>query len=385
MVSRSGTRSFQTGARIVLRSSTSVVLLLGALAAASTAALPPSVGRGEGLPPLPGPAPRARPAGHDEAGANARCASCHADIAAEWRGSLHQAAWTDPVFQQAYAVEPVAFCRGCHAPESDPADSPTAGAAEVGVACTTCHLQGGDVVGARSIPAADGGHAVRGDARMSTPLACASCHQFDFPRSKGQAMQDTISEHASSSFAEVSCQSCHMPLVEGSDGARHRSHDFSVVSDPDVLRRAVVVEAARVGSSSLELSLTAGQVGHAFPTGDMFRRLELRAEALDAEGRVVTRAAPIHLARIFRDRVTTPDGTEPRRVEVADTRVPPPGRGARVAALRFPTSVEGLSVRFTVAYQRMDHAMAASFGVEQARDEIVVASGLLPPPRKGTP
>ncbi len=53
--------------------------------------------------------------------------------------------------------------------------------------------------------------------------------------------------------------------------------------------------------------------------------------------------------------------------------------------MRFPASTDRFSVRWVVAYQRMDHAMAASFDVEQARDEIVVARGLIPPPVLETP
>src|SRR5688572_209175 len=139
---------------------------------------------GEDVPALPGPAPRARTEGHDPAAENARCAECHTEIAAEWKGSLHQEAWTDPVFQKAYAIEPVAFCRSCHAPESDSANAPTAGAQEVGVGCTTCHVQDGEIVGVRGLAADGEQHAVRADERLGTKQACASCHQFDFPRSK---------------------------------------------------------------------------------------------------------------------------------------------------------------------------------------------------------
>src|SRR5574343_638477 len=61
---------------------------------------------------LPGPAPW-----HGEGRSNEPCEGCHAEIAAEWRGSEHHTAFTDPVFQRAYGVEPLPFCRRCHAPE----------------------------------------------------------------------------------------------------------------------------------------------------------------------------------------------------------------------------------------------------------------------------
>jgi hypothetical protein len=243
-------------------------------------------------------------------------------------------------------------------------------------------VQGDSIVGPRTLAASDDHHAVRGDERLSTREACASCHQFDFPRSKGQPMQDTLAEHAGSSMSAVGCRDCHMPLVdgEGEGGTRRRSHDFSVISNPRLLEQAVAVESVRDGATMLSLELSAGRIGHAFPTGDMFRRLEVRAEALDAEGNVVMTAPVVHLARKFRDIPASDGSLEIRRVEIADTRVPPPGKGSRTVSVRFPAPTDRLSVRWVVAYQRMDHAMAASFDLDQARDEIVVARGLIPPP-----
>ncbi len=365
------------------RPSAALLFFAALMAAIVGLSVSPAATLGSDLPELPGPAPRARSEGQDPAAANAACEACHEDIAAEWRGSLHQEAWTDPVFQKAYAIEPVAFCRGCHAPEADAREAPGAGAQQVGVGCTTCHQQGDTIVGTKDV-SLPGVHAVRGDARLATKQACASCHQFDFPRSKGEPMQDTLAEHASSSLSDVACQTCHMPEVVDEDGRRRRSHDFSVISNPELIKSAVSVTAARGQDTELLVELEGARVGHAFPTGDMFRRLELRAEALDAEGNVVMTAKPVHLARRFGDVSGAAEHPVPttRRVEVADTRVPPPGRGTRKAVLRFAGSTSRLSVRWVVAYQRMDHAMAASFSVDQARDEIVVARGLIPPTPK---
>ncbi|WP_438038265.1 multiheme c-type cytochrome [Sorangium sp. So ce128] len=122
--------------------------------------------RGDPLPPLPGPAPQGRPQGFSARIENQRCEACHEDIAAEWRASLHRQAFTDRVFQRSYALEPLPFCRGCHAPEADPAHHPGADAQAVGVGCVTCHLVAGEVVSARGRDARGGAHAVRGDARL---------------------------------------------------------------------------------------------------------------------------------------------------------------------------------------------------------------------------
>jgi len=354
--------------------------LIGALLSAAACAGISATAFGGAQLALPGPAPRPRPSGLAAAVTeNAKCEGCHQDIAKEWRGSLHQQAWHDPVFQKALAIEPEAFCRGCHAPEADASGEPPKAAQDVGVGCVTCHLQGSDVVGTRAVAAKAGAHAVVADPRLGATDACASCHQFEFPRAKGLPMQNTVREHASSSFSAVACQGCHMPAVDGPSGRKHRSHDFSVMSDKDMIRSAATARALRSGSRAITVSISAAGAGHSFPTGDMFRRLEVRAEAVDADGLVIARAAPVHLARVFGDHTRPEDGAV-RRVELADTRIPPPGAGpAREVELELGVDTRGLSVRWTLAYQRMDHAMAASFGVEQARDEIEVVSGVIEP------
>src|SRR5262245_41045081 len=113
---------------------------------------------------------------------NASCEGCHADIAAEWRASQHRVAFTEPFFQRALAIEPMPFCRGCHAPEADPRVSPPPSLAELGVGCITCHVTSrgsvfaapattGAAVAACSLP-------IERDARFATAEACASCHEF---------------------------------------------------------------------------------------------------------------------------------------------------------------------------------------------------------------
>lgn len=359
-----------------------------ALAAAALLGLHLGDARGEGEKitnpvELPGPAPRARrPGAADVQKANEECASCHAEIAEEWRGSLHRQAWIDPVFQKAYAIEPVAFCRSCHAPEANPSAAPGEAEKAVGVGCTTCHVQGESIVGAAASGRAP--HGVFADARMATKQACAACHQFDFP-GEPMPMQDTLREHAASSFAGTACQACHMPSVApkvGKPGARpHKSHAFRVIGDPAMIRRAAKLSASRPAARKVEISIEAGAVGHAFPTGDMFRRLEVRAEAVSAAGEVIARAGPVALGRTFTDRPRDREKSLAfHRVEAADSRVLPPGAGpGRVVELSFGQPVGSARVRWKVAYQRMGTAMAASFGVEQAIDEVIVGEGELPP------
>lgn len=87
-------------------------------------------------------------------------------------------------------------------------------------------------------------------------------------------MQLTVTEHRESPFASTrDCVSCHMPAG---------SHRFDVSRNVTLLRNALLTTIARSGvdSSSVDVRLTPTAVGHAFPTGDMFRRVVVRVEVL---------------------------------------------------------------------------------------------------------
>jgi hypothetical protein len=354
---------------------------------------------------LPEPASQAQgsAAGDGAAAENRGCEDCHTEIAAEWRGSLHHRSWDDPVFLTAYVIEPLAFCRACHVPEADPAQAPPEAARRLGIGCVTCHVRAGEVVGARDVrpsplpdggpsPPPDGGqllssgvtaglarHAVRGDPSLATAAACARCHQFDFPQPQKALMQGTGDEHRASPYASSSCQQCHMPAVIGAAGKSHRSHDFRVIGDAVRLRSAVTARAWQAEEQTVVVSLATARVGHAFPTGDMFRRLEVRARVAGEGGEGGVKATPVVLARRF---VMVPGPGGPQRKQTGDDRLPASGE-AREVRLRFAEGLAGRAVRWEVVYQRMDAGMAATFGIDPAADEVIVAEGVLPPKRAG--
>jgi hypothetical protein len=91
-------------------------------------------------------------------------------------------------------------------------------------------------------------------------------------------MQQTVDELAASALRESSCVSCHMPRL--GPGPGHLSHRFLGGHDEVTLRQALTVEAQRLSASVIRLILRPQQVGHALPTGDMFRRLQVRVESL---------------------------------------------------------------------------------------------------------
>ncbi|MCC6524734.1 MAG: hypothetical protein IT373_18905 [Polyangiaceae bacterium] len=361
---------------------------LGAtLLCAACAAVTPGAPRDElALPPaspdapsLPGPAPRRRT--FDAAAVNARCESCHAEVAREWRASLHAGAHRDPVYVSQFAHEPLPFCTGCHAPEADPTLPVPEPLSVLGVGCVTCHVVGDRILAAPDAAAdADGvPHALTRTADFAADSACAACHEFAFPGQSGRAqpllMQSTVSEHAASPYAARSCASCHMPEVAGSGRGARRSHAFSASRDESFVRSAVVVEGARLEEGALTLTVRPGLVGHAFPTGDMLRRLALRLELRDARGAVLARQERFFQRRFgFRRAPNAP----PERVLEADQRVGV-GAGTLVAGGLATELPAGTRLHYALHYERVaDPGSYAGGAVVDG--SILLAEGELTPP-----
>lgn len=194
----------------------------------------------------------------------ARCTDCHTAEPAAWTNSLHAVAFTDPAFAEAYRRAQDPWCLTCHLKDD-------------GVTCSTCH-----------------------GAKRRT---CVDCHQFDLPGTT-VASQDTANEHARSWFAARPCSGCH------------DVHDPRGGHDSKRLRQALSIDATHTPTGT-QFTLTTHGVGHAFPTGDPFRRLvvevcaDLACRSI-ADSRVLERSLE-----------ETSDGWRVR----ADTRIPPPTAG----------------------------------------------------------
>lgn len=275
--------------------------------------------------------------------ANADCAHCHAEVAAEFAGSEHASAFTDPFFQRAFGDEPETGCRNCHAPQAAPAPN-VAGEGD-GVGCATCHVRDGAIVDGPAAPtAADAEpspHKVVRAEQFGAADFCAGCHQFGFlalprdrrPRFESADLQQTTFAEWQQRGRSATCQQCHMPVVTRVSGRGGRSHRFGGRT-AEMLSGAVQVEAEAErdgGQLVAQFALRANTAGHSVPTGDLFRRLDLRLVAPD--GRI---AAVAHLGRQWRMvEVTGPAGQKGtgKRL-VRDDRVPP--TGAKSVTLRAP-------------------------------------------------
>ncbi|MGZ3421440.1 MAG: hypothetical protein ACXVEE_26425 [Polyangiales bacterium] len=247
---------------------------------------------------------------------NADCVSCHSDIATEWRGSLHQRSWNDPIFQAQYAIEPDPFCKSCHAPAKE----------SEGISCASCHVKQGHVVAKND---------------------CTGCHQFAFPDIKGHVpadgwMQSTIAEWRESPAGKQgkSCTSCHMPERDG-----HASHAFPALSLPTA---SIAVEIRREQEMvSIAFTLRA-KTGHAFPTGDVFREAEI---VCAVDGKDVAHSGA--LRRTYR----LLEGPSPRPRRVAnDGRLP--ASGAPVTLEVRLEAKPGTVIHYRLEHLRMPDSLA---------------------------
>jgi hypothetical protein len=211
---------------------------------------------------------------------------------------------------------------------------------------------------------------------MGTADACVGCHDFDFPGREGVAMQSTGREHTASATSDRACQDCHMQAVDGPGAQSHKRHDFAVVSDPEMLRRAATIDVRREGDDALAITFRRGDIAHAFPTGDMFRRVEIHAGAIDDSGRWVE-ARPVTFARVF---AKTSMPTSSTRDEIADTRLfRTAAETERTVVLTLPGDVSGRAISYRITHARMDDALAELFDVPDAQNRVTLWEGELGP------
>jgi Cytochrome c554 and c-prime len=298
---------------------------------------------------------------------SSQCVRCHEAQVRQWRASLHARSWEDRIFLAAYREEPMAFCRGCHAPLGDAAREPDALARSEGVSCASCHAESrAHLASPRTARATRDEH--RGAA--ASERLCAGCHQFDFVVDRGAdrplwhsptPMQDTVREwQRASRYArerggvERDCVQCHMPSG---------THATRGVEQREFLRRAVAVTVRACRSGAVwRVRATIGPtdaVGHAVPTGDLHR--QLRLVVFDARGREASRV----FARRFERRLEVDDrgGAFFSRVERYDGRVAPPGPEAEDTVTLELAATDARPPAWRLEHWRTDPEIARDQGL----------------------
>lgn len=270
------------------------------------------------------------------------CGRCHEDTHGAWSASAHARGLDNPHFVAEWAPERLAFCSDCHAPLGPPASA----RAGEGVGCAACHVRDGTVLayGAR-VPVTEPPHALARDTRDLDARLCGPCHDFPFPTralaphsdfDPNEPLQSTFREwRESRAMTEGrTCIDCHMRVEAGGHAMR-----LTGAADGPPIR----IAHRYVGADRLELRIEATDaVGHAVPTGDVWRQLVIEVREVDAD-RITARA---RLGRTFAGQREA-DGHVLLR-QTRDRRVPPPGRGETRVRLRVGAPPRALDVRVLI-------------------------------------
>ncbi|MCA8949276.1 MAG: hypothetical protein KDE27_07225 [Planctomycetes bacterium] len=204
-----------------------------------------------------------------------QCKSCHEDVYAEWTGSHHQIAFTNPEVRKLSDDFRKEECMDCHLPRPlvitgfGSRTLPRRTHFDEGISCISCHL------------GPDGGLLARND-RPEVPCApkrstdflavksCESCHNQHWTTDQWRA-----SPYAAQG---TDCASCHMPEVTRvrKDGSKRmgRGHVFHGSHDVATLKKAGKFEVARAGSE-VALTLTNTGAGHNYPTEERHRAVDM--------------------------------------------------------------------------------------------------------------
>jgi hypothetical protein len=259
------------------------------------------------------------------------CRECHSEVYNNWNASRHRVAFTNQLYKESHAREPMQWCVNCHAPllhaEGNPDDVSARFLKEEGVSCNVCHVRSGEVVAA-TMPAPQEGkplaHKYRIIPEFSSASMCESCHQFDFPEYRstkpgqpvhftGLPMQNTVEEWRSGGLSAVSCQGCHV-LSNTKD-----THRFSGGHDLARLAEAIHVRIQRSSSTTARADIISLGIGHNFPTGDLFRALRVR---IYSEGRLIHEEVLKKDYRNLTGKELHPRG--PTKALIEDTTIPAP-------------------------------------------------------------
>lgn len=311
------------------------------------------------------------------------CASCHADIYKEWEGTMHaqSTALTDPIHAAMYkqvvgdpTVEGVTMkngnypvCLQCHAPNAAIQKKTKLDAHpsfNEGVNCIACHTiqgfkgvegEGGKLrlgmaaydISKTSLQAPSGKHytttpGVEGhegkpfhpypmeggnSALFKSSDMCMGCHA---KRNNEHGIPVCATgDEIKASNSSVTCQACHMPVVNG-----RISHSMMGGHDAATVKRGVVMT-LKVDKADAKLKAKIdlkNQLPHNFPTGAPFRNVYLQLTAHDAKGVEVWKNYTTHplkddkqgvLVYVTGDGEGKPTGSPTAKEILSDSRLKP--------------------------------------------------------------
>ena len=247
------------------------------------------------------------------------CTACHADVVEEWASTGHALAWVDEQYvDELKEKKKPESCWGCHIPKPVMQSSlsarptPRDDARRFGVACESCHLgPDGVMLGPRGTPtSAHASKASDAFTGQGSDALCIACHKVNIGPVVGVAKDF---EQSGQEKRGQSCVGCHSANVEmrfakspieggGDKGGeksgdptatrgnvplrKGKSHALQTPRDPTFLRRAFELSLHVLDGKSLVTVKNAA--GHRVP-GLIGRKITFKAEALDAQGNVLTK------------------------------------------------------------------------------------------------
>ncbi|MBF0154670.1 MAG: cytochrome c family protein [Magnetococcales bacterium] len=276
---------------------------------------------------------------------SSNCGECHAEIFQQWQNSMHakSTALTDPIHGAVYRMEagdpsqegvlhkatnafPV--CLQCHAPIAARDKTTKLDAKPMyseGVNCVACHtmtsfkgvhgeggklqlgaaayeysanhLQGpeGAFNGKQPVPAPGGGkepkvnsfpHQANAALYKSSDV-CLGCHQVMMNPQKVPVCQigdQLLSKEGPKAVPVPTCQSCHMPVVNG-----FSNHEIAGGHNAERVRKSVVLAlVAKPQGGKVHATVTLrNTLLHTMPSSAPFRNVVLKVTARNAKGEVV--------------------------------------------------------------------------------------------------
>ena len=300
-------------------------------------------GEGEGETPVTG-ASLARATPFTNA---AECADCHQEVYAEWKGSYHGMAWTDPMVQALSNGFRMTECIDCHAPQPihitgvDKRVAPRQHSRQDGVDCLTCHLlpDGISVAATRDVDTS----AVAGACRpvktdsMSVSTSCAGCHN----------QHETVDELLASGV-DAECQTCHMPEVQrgqGDDLRPGRSHVFPGAHSEEMHRKALDMK-VRVEGGKVVTDITNVGAAHKVPTDARHRSYNVWVSAWDSRGNPFVADQEIHEIRLYyRDDFRPSTQISHNETRTVDWEIPEGFKGRVEVKLTYALNPEELAAK----------------------------------------
>ena len=251
------------------------------------------------------------------------CLQCHEEQHNQWKKSSHAKSLTSKSFLAAYSLEPQEWCLNCHAPLRAEKDIQIS---QQGVNCAVCHIRENKIYSSKE--STDCVQPVYRDLAFNTSGLCANCHDFPFPLSlhpfkeSNIRMQQTAFQFANSVWHAdgLKCQSCHM----------RKSHSMNILSKTSF-------KFVKKNSDLISVKIKISQIGHNWPTGDLFRAIDISIFDIDQK--------KVGFYRIMRN------FDHSKRAVIADTSLMPDQDGNIDTEVLIPISGEPYQCTIVHKYQ----------------------------------